>query len=105
MQGAVIFLGGNMIFKVTGSKSAVVESTNQAVVYYVAPAEEDVRKALLKDPIDKGGFTSFKIETLEELPPESGIVCPHCKGNITDERKVVHVGMGIGRGTTSSGEA
>ena len=45
-----------MIFKVEGSKKAIIESTNKAIVYYNAPSESDVRKHLLKQPIDNGGF-------------------------------------------------
>jgi hypothetical protein len=94
-----------MLFKVEGSKKAIIESTNKAIVYYNAPSESDVRKHLLKQPIDNGGFTSFTVEEIASLPPESGITCPHCQKQITDERNIVNVGMGIGAGTSSDGKA
>lgn len=94
-----------MYFKVEGSKKAAVETTNKTIVYFNAPSESAVTSHLINQKLDNGGFLSFTVEEISSLPPESGITCPHCQKQITDERKVINVGMGIGSGATDNGEA
>jgi len=71
--------------------SGYVASQGQVVRYYLAKDELTVTRCVKDVPLDAGGFASYSITPLTELPEEAHVVCPACSEKFHDKHRVTEL--------------
>lgn len=58
---------------------------------YITEDEKAAERAFIETPMEKGGVSSWSMETLEDIPEDHKLECPHCNQNFPNPNTVVEL--------------
>ena len=58
---------------------------------YITEDEKAAERAFIETPMEKGGVSSWSMESLDEVPKSHQLCCPHCDKDFPNPNTVIEL--------------